>query len=115
MINYAVLRTRLHDHSMNIILPEVRYVQSTDRKARRPRSLSGLTLAILQNEGSRGEAEGQVQKQHPFAHLAELMTERFELSSIVWYAKPMKTMVAPPAQLREIAQRAHVAITGVCI
>lgn len=99
---------------MRAVLPEVLYLHKTGGMAPRHASLEGKVLGILQNTGSTGLGEGEVQREYPYVQLAQLLQERYGVEQVLWYAKPILSMVAPAEQRDEIIRRADVVITGLC-
>ena len=97
---------------MKVVYPEVKYAYKAGGMASRPANLETRVLAILQNTGSTGLGEGEVHREYPYVQLADQLKDRYGVGDILWYAKPMLSMVAPAQQRDEIVSRADVVITG---
>lgn len=99
---------------MQVIFPEVCYRDKAGGLAPRPATLEGKVVAILQNTGSYGLGVNEVQREYPYVQLAEILQEQFGVRDVLWYGKPILSMVAPAEQRDEIVRQADVVITGLC-
>jgi hypothetical protein len=99
---------------MRVVFPEVSYAYKSGGMAPRPDSLEGKVLGILQNHGSTGLGEGELERGYPYVQLADALTSRYGVESVVWFAKPMLSMVAPAEQRDSIVELADIIITGLC-
>ena len=98
---------------MEVIYPEVKYAHKAGGMAPRPANLEAKVLAMFQNHGSTGLGEGEVHREYPYVQLANQLKDRYGVGDILWYAKPMLSMVAPAQQRDEILARADVIINGI--
>lgn len=99
---------------MQVVMPEVMYAYKSGGMAPRPESLEGKVIGILQNTGSTGLHEGEVHREYPYTQLANALQARYGVEKVLWFAKPMLSMVAPAEQRDRILEVADVVITGLC-
>ena len=96
---------------MQISIPNTTFQGPGNRLARRPASLTGVTVGFLDGWGFR-EADGTISMYPLMRELGPLLAARAGIAGTVWQKKKNVAQRAPLQQLRELAERCTVVING---